>query len=346
MNTVRHHLFLLIICMCLSSAFAEPADSPVALSTGKHTIDIQVDQRARQYIVYVPTRYNSKMPTPVVILCHGGGGKASPALFDYGWATKANRETFIVIAPEGTPPKADRTGRFIGNPQTWNDGSKRQRLAAVAQNVDDVKFFAAIVDDLPRRLNIDSRRIYITGFSNGASMAFRVARELPHRVAAAAPVAGSDWLSEVKPKRAVPLMYITGDADPLNPINGGEIFIGRASFGTKPKVADMIDRWGKLHQAAANDVVAPRNTTRREYRNEFGELRVVLITLTDHGHHWPGGKGRLGNTQVTGKNSSRFIATDEIWRFFKRQQLPRHVQPSAADTPDATSANRPAQPVS
>jgi poly(3-hydroxybutyrate) depolymerase len=37
-----------------------------------------------------------------------------------------------------------------------------------AANIDDIKFVHAILDDLHLIANIDRRRIYATGFSNGA----------------------------------------------------------------------------------------------------------------------------------------------------------------------------------
>ena len=78
-------------------------------------------------------------------------------------------------------------------------------------------------------------------------MTFRVMRELSTNFAAAAPVAGADWLTDTTPVRPVPFLYITGTADPLNPFEGGEIFIGRKSFGTKPSIKGTIKGWLKLH---------------------------------------------------------------------------------------------------
>jgi polyhydroxybutyrate depolymerase len=113
--------------------------------------------------------------------------------------------------------------------------------------VADVAFVSALLADLKARFRVDEGRIYATGFSNGASMVFRVARELSPVFAAAAPVAGADWRSAENPKRPVPLLYMTGTADPLNPVEGGEIHIGRKAFGEKPPIREMIGRWVKMH---------------------------------------------------------------------------------------------------
>jgi polyhydroxybutyrate depolymerase len=147
------------------------------------------------------------------------------------------------VFPEGTSPDASRPGRFRDNPQTWNDGSKRPNVGAAIRGVPDIEFVSAMLADLKVLFSVDERRIYATGFSNGASMAFRVARELSPIIAAAAPVAGSDWLNETNPECPVPLLYITGTADPLNPVRGGEIYIGQRAFGTKPATQEMIGKW-------------------------------------------------------------------------------------------------------
>jgi poly(3-hydroxybutyrate) depolymerase len=187
-----------------------PAD---LLSPGRHALSLAVEGRQRSYLVHVPPRAGRSTPLPVVIMFHGGGGSAESARRETGWDRKADRDGFLAVFPEGTPPDPSRPGRFIGNPQTWNDGSARD-LAAVRLGTPDVSFVEALIKDLQTRCLVDERRIYATGFSNGASMAFRVARERADLVAAIAPVAGTDWLTGVQPARAVPLLYITGTADP------------------------------------------------------------------------------------------------------------------------------------
>ncbi|MFV1967883.1 MAG: PHB depolymerase family esterase [Pirellulaceae bacterium] len=127
-------------------------------------------------------------------------------MWETGWAEKADREGFLAVFPEGTPPDPSRPARFIGNPQTWNDGSKRSNLGAAVRGVADVEFVSAMLSDLSTRFKVDKRRVYATGFSNGASMTFRLARELSTAIAAVAPVAGADWLENKNPDRAVPLL--------------------------------------------------------------------------------------------------------------------------------------------
>ena len=72
-----------------------------------------------------------------------------------------------------------------GAGRRWNDGR------AVGAERDDVGFVRALIDSLERELEIDPRRVYATGISNGGMFAHRLACELPGVLAAIAPVAGA-----------------------------------------------------------------------------------------------------------------------------------------------------------
>jgi len=92
--------------------------------------------------------------------------------------TLADREGFIVVYP-------DALGRH------WNDGRGLRRYFSQREGVDDVGFIAALIDHFLRELNVDRKRIYVAGMSNGAMMCFRLACELSERVAVVAAVAGA-----------------------------------------------------------------------------------------------------------------------------------------------------------
>ncbi len=179
-----------------------------------------------------------------------------------------------------------------------------------------------MIEDLETRFRIDKSRIYATGFSNGASMAFRVGRELPGTIAAIAPVSGSDWLEHEKIDRPVSLLYITGTADPLNPMEGGEVRIGRKKLGQKPPVKEMINKWVSLLGCPADPRVVHEEDTVKGIA--YGPCKqgseVVLYTVEGMGHRWPGGKGLLPESLV-GKGSDKLKATDLIWDFFAQHPM-------------------------
>ncbi|MGE4285073.1 MAG: PHB depolymerase family esterase [Phycisphaerae bacterium] len=294
------------------------------------TIKIEVDDKMRSYELYMQDNQHSGEPVGVVIMLHGGGGRATSAMRVTRWNEKAEKEGFAVVYPEGTRPSPEKPASFSRNPQTWNDGSRRLHIGAVRKNIDDIAFLAGLIDSLRSRDDIDSSRIYVTGFSNGASMAFRVARELSGRIAAVAPVAGADWLQEKIPARKVPVMYITGTNDPLNPIKGGPVKMGQKYYGEKAPVKQIIDAWTKLHGCAAEPVIEHReNATLYSYSPEAAETAAfVYCEIEGHGHIWPGGISLLPGS-MGGSNTSKIDATDLIWDFFKKHKLPEQAAKSA-----------------
>lgn len=296
------------------------------LAPGDHSLTLRVGNLERRYIVHVPPGRDGGERLPVVIMFHGGGGSAQGAMFETGWTHKADEEGFLAVFPEATPPDPAKPSRFRTNGQIWNDGSGR--FHAGEKNIPDTAFIDAMLDDLLARFAVDRRRIYATGFSNGASMAFRVGIELSGRIAAIAPFAGTLWIEQLKLERPVSLYYITGDADPLNPIRGGTpkaatgALIRDAASKPKPPAREYVATWARRLGCQAEpkpDTASPGVTT-LIYSGGRDDTEVRFAIIKDHGHIWPGGKNQLPESLV-GKASDKFNAADAIWEFFKRHSL-------------------------
>lgn len=295
---------------------------------GNQTLTLKVGGMERRYVVHVPKGYDNTRPAPLVIMFHGGGGTARATMYETGWAQKADKEGFLAVFPEATPPDPTRPPHFGSNGQIWNDGSGRWH--AGRKNIPDVAFINAMLDDLIARFAVDRRRIYATGFSNGASMAFRVGVELSARIAAIAPFAGSLWFKEPKLAGPVSLYYITGDADPLNPLGGGtpKFATGAASWDMlmepKPPAGEFVAAWARALgcQADPNPAPGSAGVTTLIYGGGRDGAEVRFTVINGHGHIWPGGKNLLPEAMV-GKASDKFNATDAIWDFFEK-----HPQPS------------------
>ncbi|MBM4156159.1 MAG: hypothetical protein FJ221_14210 [Lentisphaerae bacterium] len=290
------------------------------LPPGDHMRTLAVDGRQRSYLLHVPPGAAAGQALPLVIMLHGGGGTADNAAKETGWSAKADEAGFLVAYPNATPADPGEPAAFRGNPQTWNDGSGRFKKEG--GEPDDVAFISAMIDDIGAQTALDRKRVFVAGFSNGASMAFAVGAGLPDRVTAIAPVAGACWLAELKLKRGVPLCYITGAADPLNPLSGGPLRLGLGGRD-KPPVQDSILKWVKA-------VGAPVEPTETRETNGIRTLRygpgrdgagVVFITIEGQGHVWPGGRNLLPETLV-GQATGKLKAVDVIWDFFSAQTPP------------------------
>jgi polyhydroxybutyrate depolymerase len=226
------------------------------------------------------------------MMLHGAGGSADFATRETGWSRLAEREGFAVVYPEGMAQRPEKTPKFLTNPQQWNDGSGRGRH-------DDVGFLLAVLGDL--QPIIDPARVYVTGFSNGAGMAFRFAAEHADGIAAIAPVAGHCWIEHPRPSRPMPTYYLVGDADPLIPLDGGRARTPWGIVSDRPSVAETLRRWA----AAIGHVPG----------SSFFPVRII----PNHGHHWPGGQALLGE-RMGGPASSSVDATSEIWEFLYKHR--------------------------
>lgn len=253
---------------------------------------------------------------PLVLLLPGAGATAAWADAETGWSALAAREGFALAVPEGLPPDPARPPKFLTNPPRWDDGPADPG-DWLHSDADDVGFLTAVIGDAVRRTAADPRRVCAAGFSNGAGMAFRLAAERAELLAAVAPVAGHCRVPDPRPSRPVPTLYLIGTADPLAPPGGGSVRLpwsGRTA--QRPPVADTLRRWAAaIGCATAPEVLSDAGGVREERFPGPVEFRAVFVEGL--GHHWPGGRGRLG-TRIGGPWSDRVNATEAIWDFFRK----------------------------
>jgi polyhydroxybutyrate depolymerase len=316
----------LVVCVfiallsLLTAAIAFVLAAP--LSPGDHSLTIKQGARERSAIVHVPPHAIEKTALPVVLNFHGGGGHGSNEE-EYSLMNRlADRETFVVVYPNGS-------GRFGNRLLTWNAGTCC--AYAVLNNVDDVGFVRALIPELAQKLPIDRRRIYATGMSNGGMMAHRLAAEASDLIAAAAPVAGGMVLPKIKTARAVPIMHIHSVDDPRALYTGG---LGPPFPMTKsqvfhPNIDQMIAKWANHNGCATEPVVADRRADRdarghTAVKYVFLKCRdnaeVVLWKLSGAGHVWPGGKQKVLE-RILGPSTDIIDANQEMWSFFSRFSL-------------------------
>jgi len=197
----------------------------------------------RPYRFRVPRRYDPTRPAPLVILLHGYGASGAAQDFYFGFGRLAERRGFLYAYPDGT---RDASGlRF------WN--AIPGLGAAGASLPDDVAYLTAIIDDMSARFNVDARRVYLVGHSNGAFMAYRYACEHPARIAAIAGLAGAMLTdpSVCSPAAGVSILHIHGDADTGISYSGGTMrrvpYLGGCGRPSRPVpylgAVESVARW-------------------------------------------------------------------------------------------------------
>ncbi len=268
--------------------------------------------RERTYRLHLPPAFDGQRPLPLVLVLHGGGGTAHGVADITGFSAKADKEGFIVVYPNGTGRHPDRL-------LTWN--AFNCCGYALDHNVDDVGFIRALLDKLEAELNIDRKRVFVTGISNGGMMAYRLACELSDRIAAIAPVAGALNGAICNPAVPVSVIIFHGAADKNVLYEGGvpQKGVDRRVRVDKP-VSHAVSFWVNHNGCAPVPSREQQgNVVREAYEGGRDGAAVVLYTINDEGHTWPGGKAWAFWAD---KPTHEISATDEIGDFFMKHPKP------------------------
>jgi polyhydroxybutyrate depolymerase len=263
---------------------------------------------------------------PVMIAYHGGGGEASGFRNYAGLDALSDKEHFIVVYPNGTGLLPNRLLTFNGGGCC---GFAKER------NIDDVGFTIAMIEDLAKKTRLDRSRIYATGHSNGAIMAYRLAAERSDQIAAIAPIAGAMSVSSFSPSRPVAVMHIHSVDDPRALYQGGlgPPFPGTNNRETHQPVQKGLDDWirvdgcgttpstAEIRRGRSGTSEATHTATKLVWSGCKGGVEVVHWKLTVAGHGWPG-RERDGLAEaLVGPHTSIVDAAEEAWKFVSRFRL-------------------------
>jgi polyhydroxybutyrate depolymerase len=249
---------------------------PSGFVVGTSLHHINVGGLDRSYRLYMPAGLPAS--APLVVALHGYSGSARQVERGYGWDQVADTGRFVVAYPDGL----DRAWNVDGEGCCGRPGR---------QGVDDVAFISATVADIAKNVSTNPARVYVTGMSNGGIMSYTLACNTDI-FAAIGPVAGTQ-LNSCRNPRAMSVMHIHGTADRLVPYAGGQGF----SVINGPSVPGVNAFWRNVDQcgppSATTDGPLIRSTA-----GCADNRGVVLITIDQGGHEWPG------------------FAAQELWKFF------------------------------
>jgi len=178
-----------------------------------HAGEILIDVGRGPVTIHLPSSYDPNVPTPLVILLHGYTSSGQEIEDYIGFIPTAEEYGLLYAYPDGTTD-------CLGN-RFWNATDACCNFCG--SNVDDSGYLRALVEEIKSQLNVDQRRIYFTGHSNGGFMSYRMACDHADTVAAMVSLAGATYLdgNDCAPVLPVHTLQIHGTADQVIQYNGG-----------------------------------------------------------------------------------------------------------------------------
>lgn len=284
-----------------------------SIRPGNYARALEVGGQRRSYFVHIPRSYDAKKPVPTVLALHGLFMNGRTMAGFSGLDQASDEAGFVVVYPEAAG---------FGLLRVWNAGAGQGDPAD--RRPDDVAFIRLLLDDLKRLINVDERRVFATGMSNGGMMCYRLAADLSDRIAAIAPVAGTMAIDKAKPAHAVSVIHFHGTADDIVPFGGPNR--GMPKFITFRSVRESIRAWCQIDGCPSEPKIVclpdrkQDGTSVKEERYGPGRdnAEVVLITIEGGGHTWPGRTPPYG---LIGKSTLDISANELIWEFFQKHPM-------------------------
>lgn len=259
------------------------------------------DGVTREYIVYIPEIYDGLNPVPLLFNFHGYGMSANDQMTVLNMRAVADTAGFIIVYPQGT--------LHWGSPH-WNVGSW-----TLGSNADDIGFTEIMINKLATNYDIDLKRVYSCGYSNGGYFSFELACQLSDKIAAIGSVGGAmstETYTSCNPLHPTPVVTIHGTVDATISYDG-------ATPANSKSLDDVNSYWANF-----NNIVDPPAVSTLPNINTSDGSTVELsrynngdnCTSLEHykviggNHDWPGSWGNMD------------INSDEvIWNFVSQYDI-------------------------
>lgn len=264
---------------------------------------IEHDGETRLYDLYVPSSYEGEA-LPLLFNFHGGNGDIASQ-----------------VTISDMRDLADTNGLFLVYPQALedpNDDGSTNWLHKDPTEVDDVFLIEAIIEAVSNEYEIDSSRIYATGYSLGGEFTYELACRLNDKIAAVVAVArtmGTAAFDNCSPVHPTGVMTILGTEDSISPYDG----LTWEGVQYYLSADEMHNYWVDYNNCSSEaNVIQIENSNPNDGSTverlvwEDGDncVSVEQLKVIGGGHDWP---GSFGNMDIN--------ADEEIWNFVSRFSL-------------------------
>jgi polyhydroxybutyrate depolymerase len=295
-------LVLCTILLVSLSACAPMNQEPTTVEAFGERISVTVGDLDRGYLVRAPERQSDEK-LPVLIAMHGVGGNAQEFEDWTRFTSSVDTDRFVAIYPDGAPMR-DGT-------QVWNAGGCC--IASGSTPADDVEFLSGILDSV-EEYGGDPDQVFVTGFSNGGMMTYRLACDVGERLAGIAVVAGAFNVESCGSTNPLPTIIIHGTADDTVPYDGG-LTANSREMGIRgvpnASVADSVEFWTERNGCSVPGTVNESGAVTHERIFECDDASSVNVyTIADGTHTWTSAGGELDMTDLVLNAFIRGTTTD------------------------------------
>jgi polyhydroxybutyrate depolymerase len=179
----------------------------------------------------LPLVYDCLKGGPLLVVLHGYTGTGPGTVEYFGLKAEAEKRGLLYLAPDGTK---DGSGN-----QFWNATSACCNFAKTL--IDDSAYLSKLIDEVQTEWNVDKKRVFVIGHSNGGFMAYRMACEHRTQISAIVSLAGAmtNDGANCPGGEEVSVLQIHGTADETIMFDGGSI-IGNPYPSAKVSVLDWV----------------------------------------------------------------------------------------------------------
>lgn len=189
----------------------------VGIAQERKDYTIVVDDKLREFIVVKPTGEVPIGGYPVVFMFHGTSGNGNEFYNISGWKEKGQVEKFITVFP--TSLKYCILNFPNNNPAIltrWVTGDLIQdQCPNLNQDFkDDIKFVRMMLDDINSKYEINDKKVFAAGFSNGCSFSHKLAIHASDIFAACGGVGSILFPADsILAEKSIPFWNIIGNLD-------------------------------------------------------------------------------------------------------------------------------------
>ena len=229
-------------------------------------------------IIYRPAGLSMSQPVPLVVALHASGD--SPANFEsYSRLNPVADANGFVVAYLGSPPPA------------WKDVSL------------NLPYVSSEISSIEQSENIDPTRVFVTGFSAGATMSFHIGCGLSKQVDAIAAVSGAMYRTGEPCALSHPVseLLIVGTND-IIPFAGSAILL---------PIPQVVQTWTTQDGCGSHSSSTTTGAVTEETFSACNEhTGVALYTIQGGVHTWPGPGAPGSDAQLS--------AAQAVWAFFSQ----------------------------